>query len=94
MGTHFWNFEDELLLLGSKGGVVDEYYNHGVLHRAPASEGGARTPRLVAFDTRQGKPGKSTSILLYFVRSKHEHAHTPPENLISVLKVEKKEKKI
>ena len=27
-------------------------YDHGVLHRASTSEGGACTPRVVAFDTR------------------------------------------
>ncbi|CAM9904921.1 unnamed protein product [Ascophyllum nodosum] len=51
VGTHFWNFQDELLLLRSRGGVVDAY-DHGVLHRASTSEGGACTPRVVAFDTR------------------------------------------
>ncbi|CAN0109570.1 unnamed protein product [Ectocarpus sp. 6 AP-2014] len=60
VGTHFWNFQDELLLLASRGGVVDTPYEHGVLHRQAAerSRGGGgggsveRTPRLVAFDTR------------------------------------------
>ncbi|CAM9200669.1 unnamed protein product [Ectocarpus sp. 12 AP-2014] len=60
VGTHFWNFQDELLLLASRGGVVDAPYEHGVLHRQAAERsrgggGGAsgeRTPRLVAFDTR------------------------------------------
>lgn len=52
MGTHFWNFQDELLLLASRGGVVDAPYDHGVLHRPGAESGGQRTPRLVAFDTR------------------------------------------
>ncbi|CAM9418190.1 unnamed protein product, partial [Sphacelaria rigidula] len=30
----------------------DPGYDHGVLHRAPSSEGAVRTPRLVSFDTR------------------------------------------
>ena len=57
MGTHFWNFQDELVLLASREGVVDAPYDHGILHR-PAEEqrrgygAGQRTPRLVAFDTR------------------------------------------
>eukprot|EP00752_Nemacystus_decipiens_P006332 g5708.t1 len=57
VGTHFWNFQDELVLLASRGGVVDAPYDHGVLHRPAAEQrggygGGQRTPRLVAFDTR------------------------------------------
>ncbi|CAN0504680.1 unnamed protein product, partial [Laminaria digitata] len=52
VGAHFWNFQDELLLLGSRGGVVDAYYNHGVLHRPAGERGGVCTPRLLAFDTR------------------------------------------
>lgn len=59
MGTHFWNFQDELVLLASRGGVVDAPYDHGILHRPAAQQrtgyaggGGQRTPRLLAFDTR------------------------------------------
>eukprot|EP00903_Cladosiphon_okamuranus_P014931 g13823.t1 len=57
VGTHFWNFQDELVLLASRDGVVDAPYDHGVLHRPAAEQrtgygGGQRTPRLVAFDTR------------------------------------------
>lgn len=62
VGTHFWNFQDELVLLASRGGIVDAPYDHGVLHRPAAEQrrsgggggggGGERTPRLVAFDTR------------------------------------------
>ncbi|CAM9341330.1 unnamed protein product [Scytosiphon promiscuus] len=29
VGTHFWNFQDELVLLASRGGVVDAPYHHG-----------------------------------------------------------------
>ena len=59
VGTHFWNFQDELVLLASRGGVIDAPYDHGILHRPAAEQrrgyaggGGQRTPRLVAFDTR------------------------------------------
>ncbi|CAN0403221.1 unnamed protein product [Pylaiella littoralis] len=63
VGTHFWNFQDELVLLASRGGVVDAPYDHSVLHRPAegrgtggpgggSGRGGVPTPRLVAFDTR------------------------------------------
>ncbi|CAN0458446.1 unnamed protein product, partial [Discosporangium mesarthrocarpum] len=54
VGTHFWNFQDELLLLAGRGSVVGSY-NHAIMHRV---DGGSRavrsacTPRVLAFDTR------------------------------------------
>ncbi|CAM9690155.1 unnamed protein product, partial [Choristocarpus tenellus] len=53
VGTHFWNFQDELLLLADRGGIVDNY-DHGILHKSATGRSGVHglMPRVLAFDTR------------------------------------------